>query len=132
MAARHRDPKSEEQERYLLSEVVPRNTQYNTKWGVKVFRDWQETRQNKRAQLESIGFDNLDVTNVDDLTVPLEEMSAYMLNFWLCRFMCEVAKQNGQRYPPKSLYLLLCAINRHLSDVKGEGALNIFDKADRR
>ena len=46
------------------------------------------------------------------------------LNFWLSKFVCEVTKQNGERYPPNSLYLLICTINRHLSETGGEDAFN--------
>ena len=44
----------------------------------------------------------------------------------------EVAKQTGERYPPKTLYLLVCGINRHLGNVQGEMAFNILEKSDRR
>ena len=58
-------------------------------------------------------------------------MSADSLNFWLCKFICEVAKQTGERYPPKMLYLLVCGINHHLGNVQGEKAFNILEKSDR-
>ena len=44
----------------------------------------------------------------------------------------EVAKQTGERYPPKTLYLLVCGINRHLGNVQREMAFNILEKSDRR
>ena len=40
-ADRLRAPKTEDKERSLLSKVVPRTTQYNTKWAVKLFEKWQ-------------------------------------------------------------------------------------------
>ena len=42
-----------------------------------------------------------------------------------------MAKQNGERYPPNSLYLI-CAIYHHLSETEGEDALNVLNKADKR
>ena len=48
------------------------------------------------------------------------------------KFVCEVAKQNGERYPPNSLYLLVCTINRHLSETGVENSLNVLIKADKR
>ena len=66
----------------------------------------------------------LKCEDVEDLTVSLEHMSLTTLNIWLSKFVCEVAKQNGERYPPNSLYLLICAINRHLSETGGEDAFN--------
>ena len=127
-----RPPKSEEEEISLLSETVPKNTKYNTKWAVNVFTAWQNTRMNKKAQLETCGGNRFGSTNVGDLSVPLEYMSADSLNLWLCKFICEVAKQTGERYPPKTLYLLACGINRHLGNVQGEKAFNILEKSGRR
>ena len=122
--ARFRPPKTEEEEISLLSETAPKNTKYNTKWAVNVFTAWQNTRMNKTAQLETSGGNGLESTNVEDLSVPLEHMSADSLNFCLCEFICEVAKQTEERYPPKTLYLLVC--------VQGEKAFNILEKSDRR
>ena len=45
----------------------------------------------------------MNCEDVEDLTVPLEHMSPSTPNFWLSKFVCEVAKQNGERYPPYSL-----------------------------
>ena len=55
-------------------------------------------------------------------------MSADSLNFGLRKFICEVAKQAGERFPPRTLYLLVCDINRHLGNVQGEKAYNILEK----
>ena len=79
-----------------------------------MFEEWQQRRQNTCAMLEVVGVADLKCEDVQDLTVSLERMSANTLNFWLSKFACEVAKPNGERYPPNSLYLLICAINRQL------------------
>ena len=85
---------------------------------------------NPEGQLETSGGNGLESTNVEELSVPLEHMSAAeSLKFWLCKFICEVAKQTGERYPPKTLYLLVCGINRHLGNVPGEKAFNILEKS---
>ena len=88
-----------------MSEATPKTTQYNTKWGRKVFEEWQQRRQNTSAKLEVVGVAKMNCENVEDLTFPLEHMSPNTLNLWLSKFVCEVAKQNGERYPPNSLYL---------------------------
>ena len=61
--ARFRRPKTEEEEISLLSETVPKNTTYNTKWAVNVFTAWQSTRMNKKAQLETAGHNGLESGN---------------------------------------------------------------------
>ena len=109
---RFRSPKTEAEEIASLSETVPKNTKYNTKWAVTVFTTWQNTKMNKKAQLETVGGNGLERTDVDDLSAPLEHVSAKSLNFWLCKFIYEVAKQTGERFPPKTLYLLVCSIKR--------------------
>ena len=123
MADRFRSPKSEEEETSLLSEATPKATQYNTKWGRKVFEKWQQRQQNKCSMLKIVGVAGLKCEDVEDVT--LKHMSPTMLNFWLSKFVYEVAKQNGERYPPNSLYLLICAINRHLSEMRGEDAFKL-------
>ena len=131
MAGRFRSPKSKEEETSLVSEATPKATQYNTKWGRKVFEEWQQRRQHTCAMLEVVGVADLKC-DVQGLTVSLEHMSANTLNFWLSEFVCEVAKENGERYPPNSLYLLICAINHHLSETGGENAFNVLNRADKR
>ena len=93
--ARFRPPKTEEEEISLLSERVPKNTMYNTKWAVNVFTAWQNTRMNKKAQLETVGHNGLKSTNVEDLSVPLEHMSANSLNFWLRKFIVKWRSKPG-------------------------------------
>ena len=44
---RFRSPKTEEEEIALLSEAVPKNTKYNTKWAVHVSTAWENTRMNQ-------------------------------------------------------------------------------------
>ena len=85
-----------------------------------------------KYECKVVGVAEMNCKDVEDLTVLLEHMSTNTLNFWLSMFVCEVAKQNGERYPPNSLYLLVCAINRHLSETGGENSLNVLNKADKR
>ena len=103
---RFRSPKTEAEEISLLSETVPKNTKYNTKWAVTDFNSWQNTRMNKKRQLETVGVNGLERADVENLSAPLEHVSAESLNFWLGKLICEVAKQTGELYPPKKLYLL--------------------------
>ena len=73
-----------------------------------------------------------DSQQIKDLTVPLAEMSVPSVAHWLSKFVCEVAKVNGERYPSKSLYLIICGLNRYLADIKGEKGFDILDKRDSR
>ena len=40
--------------------------------------------------------------------------------------------ENGEHYLCNSLYLLICVINHHLSETRGEDALEVLNKADMR
>lgn len=58
-------------------------------------------------------------------------MSAETLNVWLTKFTQEVTNQSGGRYPPETLYLLICGLNRYLANGKQDNSFNVLDKADR-
>ena len=73
--ARFRPPKTEEEEISLLSETIPKNTKYNTKWGVNVFTAWQNTRMNKKAQLETSWRQR---TSVDQCQGPVSPTRAHV------------------------------------------------------
>ena len=115
-----------------MSEATLRATQYNIKWGRKVLEEWQQRRHNKCEMSELVGVAGLKCEDVQNLIVSLEHMSPNTLYFWLSKFVCEVANQNGERYPPNSLYFLICAVNCHLCETGGEDALNVLNKADKR
>ena len=61
---RFRSPKTKEEEIALLSETVSKNTKCNTKWAVNDFTTWQNMRMNKKAQLETVGRNGLERTDV--------------------------------------------------------------------
>ena len=86
------------------------------------------TRVNKKAQLETNGGKGLESTDV--IRTYQSHLSTKSLN-WLCKFISELAKQSGEWYPPKMLYLLVCCINWHLGNVQGKMAFSIMGKSDR-
>ena len=94
---RFRPAKSVDEERDSVEAAVPSCTKYCTKWAWKIFEDWQLSRKNKVAieETTALRFDNL--SSVHDLdSVKLEELSVESLNFWLSKFVQEVAKKNGE------------------------------------
>ena len=58
-------------------------------------------------------------------------MSRETLNFWLTKCTEEVTNQSEGRYPPKTLYLLICGPNRYLAGGKHDNNFNVLEKADR-
>ena len=51
-------------------------------------------------------------------------MDVLSLNYWLSKFMMEVAK--------KSVYGIICSLKRHLEERNGSEALNPLDASDKR
>ena len=130
---RFRPAKSVDEERDSVEAAVPSCTKYCTKWAYKIFEDWQLSRKNKVANEEAtaLRFDNL--SSMQDLdSVKLDELSAESLNFWPSKFVQEVAKKNGERYPPRTIYSIVSGINRYLAEANPNNSVNILDKAERR
>ena len=91
----------------LSEKFVPKNTVTSTKWAVANFESWRSARNSK-------------LVNQTDELVPsdlLESRDKLVLNKWLCVFVAETRKQDGNRYSPKSLYQLLTGILRHMRNV---------------
>ena len=64
-------------------------------------------RANKDASLESCSF-TLDMAKIQRLDTNIINMSAESLNLWLAKFVQEVCKGNGQIYPGRTLYSMVC------------------------
>ena len=62
----------------------------------------------------------------------LEDMDALSFNYWLAKFIQEVAKKKGGCYPPRTLYGIVCRLKRHLEEVKGASTFNPLDYKDKR
>ena len=59
-------------------------------------------------------------------------MDAISLKYWLTKFIMEVAKDSGKRYPPRTVYGIVCGVKRYLGDKNGDEALNPLDAHDKR
>ena len=66
------------------------------------------------------------------LSADIAAMDVLSLNYWLSKFVMEVAKKSGERYPPKSAYGIICSLKRHLEERNGSEALNPLDASDKR
>ena len=76
-------------------------------WGVNAYSEWHNYR------LHTFNYDvviyYMDLNNLESLTKD-------NLNSVLCRFIPEVTKQKGDgQYPGRTLYQMVCAIQKHLS-----------------
>ena len=67
----------------------------------KLFRKWQQQRETKVPILDPGGLD-YELHEVNSVSCEIEDMDAIFLNYWLTKFVMEVAKDSGERYPHAS------------------------------
>ncbi|XP_032880169.1 uncharacterized protein LOC116975321 [Amblyraja radiata] len=102
---------------------IPYNTKKATAWGVRVWDEWGKTR-NSYIMEQGVQRNELFLY-VPELCY---EITHDELNFWLCRFVLEVRRQDGSEYPPNSLRLLCCSILRHLRENCRRSDIDFFNK----
>ncbi|XP_068712925.1 uncharacterized protein [Montipora foliosa] len=133
LSVRFREPKTFCEEEELVEKSVPSSTKYKNKWALSVFGEWQFARTIKVLVLHPGDlFKDYDLHRVATVSTGIEKMDALSLNYWLSKFRMEVAKKNGERYPAKTIYGIVCGIRRHLEEKNGAEALNPLDYSDRR
>ena len=109
--------------------MTPFHLQQNTRTSVNIFAEWQSLREVKVPVLDCGGvFKDYELHKV----CALSAMDVLSLNYWLSKFVMEVVKKSGERYPPKSVYGIICSLKRHLEEKNGSEALNPLDASDKR
>ena len=103
---RFRVPKTSPEETGLVSDTVPPSTKYKNKWAVNIFAEWQSLREVPVLDFGGVFKD-----------CELHKVCVLSLNYWLFKFVMEVAKKSGERYPPKSVYGIICSLKRHLEEM---------------
>ena len=130
---RFRFPKRNEEEELCVERAVPKSTRYKNKWAVGIFEDWQRVRSVKFPIVEVGGvFKEYELDKVQPLTRPITEMDALTLNYWLSKFVQEVAKCSKDPYPPKTLYQIVCGIRRFMVEKNPAIEFNPLDSSDKR
>ena len=131
--SRFRLPKSASEEQVLADEAVPSSTKYKNKWALKLFREWLQQREMKVPILDPGGlFKDYELHKVNPVSCEIEDMDVISLNYWLTKFVMEVAKDSGERYPPRTVYGIVCGLKRYLGDKNGDEALNPLEADDKR
>ena len=82
--ARFNEPTTDQEIAVLSKGFVPKNTQRNNTWALKLFQEWRVDRNKRSEKLCP-----------EDL---LDNPDPKKLNHWLSRFVTEVCKQDGQPY----------------------------------
>ena len=111
----------ETKEQALGTKFVPKNTVTSTKWAVSNFVSWHNSR-------------NARFRDEPDKQVPmnlLESTDGKVLSKWLALYAAETRKHDGSQYSPKSLYLLLTGVLRHMRTLNPI-CPNVLDTADQQ
>jgi len=130
---RFRVSRTVEEDSALVSEARPSSTMHKDRWAVEIFREWQRSRTLKFPDL-AVGsvFKDYNFHLVCSVEDNVEYMDALSFNYWLAKFIQEVANKTGGRCPPRTLYGIVCGLKRHLEEVKGASAFNPLDYKDKR
>ena len=90
---RFRIPKTSFQENVLVNDAVPASNKYENKWTVSIFAEWQRLREVQVPLVDCGGlFKDHDLHKVTALSADITGMDALSLNYWLSKFVMEVAK----------------------------------------
>lgn len=122
---RFREPETVENSIENVKKATPRSTMYKNRWGVRIFEEWQAERENKLVVAEDNPF-GLDLAEVENLDTSLCNMSMKSMNFWLIKFVQEVADKDGDPYPEKTIYQIVCSLRRYV-DENGRAEANMLD-----
>ena len=118
----------------LVESAVPKSTRYKNKWDYGIFEQWQKEILIKVPNVEVSGlFKDYDFHLVESLDISLIEMIALRsLNYWLSKFVQEVAKSSSERYPPRKVNGIIAGIRRYLAEKKPGDDLNLLSTSDNR
>lgn len=90
---------------------VPKKTQADTKYCVRIWNEWRRTRNT--------------FTTTEVVPELLPYLDAETLQYWMSCFVLEACKKDGKVYPPNTLHCICCGIMRHLRE-NGQPSLDIF------
>ena len=89
----------------LKKRLMKKRTFNKMQWGINTFKEWRASKLSSPD-----GFDvnllEVDVDVVSSLTK--EKLCAV-----LCKFVAEITKKDGSDYPGKTLYELICSIQKY-------------------
>ena len=105
-SSRSRFPKTFDEKKACVINPIPKSTIYKNKWVLQIFQEWQGQRANKIWTTEPGGVFKGEGIGLDmqELTESIENENVKSLNYWLCKFVQEVANTSGGRYPSQTLY----------------------------
>ena len=117
-ATRFSEPQSDKRIQSLKKNSVPVATLRRNQWSLNLFTDWQKQRREHFLPDESF---------TNELKLQLCEITTPVLDYWLGKFILEVRKRDGSRYPRDSLVSIVAGLN---VNIKAQiGPVDIFKGA---
>jgi len=110
-------PKSTAQVESVRKLGVPAKTREQNVWASTVWRVWAKYRRSIEP-VEEVEQQHVLEEGFSIMTVPA-------MNFWLCKFVLEVRRKDGEPYGPDTLYQIRCALLRLLKDAD-RGDVNVL------
>lgn len=104
-------PKTEKEVVDAQKASVPKKTQQDTDYCVRLWNQWKRYR-------------NGTTTN-EKVPEELTAMEKEAVQYWLSRFILEVRKKDGSEYPANSLHHICCGLMRHLRQ-NGQPEIDFF------
>ena len=77
-------------------------------------------------------FKEYELDKVQPRTRPITKMDALTFNYWLPKFVLEVAKCSKDPYPQITLYQIVCGIRRFMVEKNPAIEFNPLDSSDKR
>ena len=118
-SGRFRAPISSDECRRFEDSWVSDASRRKWNWVLNIFEEWRETRNEAVLKVENSGEPVLNHR--------IAEMSDEDLDFFLARFVAEVRKEDGQEYPGKTIYEMICSLQCYLR-FQRKGPLFLIDK----
>ena len=104
----------------LEKRFVPKNTESSTKWALSTFLSW--------CKRHNACFNEPENQVPSDLLISTDPAPLFK---WLTHFVAEAQRKDGANYPPKTIYLLLTGLLRHMRS-RNPICPNFLDTSDPR
>lgn len=104
-------PLTEEQVIEARKTAIPKKTQLDTKYCIKVWHEWRNYRNS--------------IDDTSQVPEDFKKLDKKQLSFWLSCFILEVRKQDSSEYPPNTLHHICCGIMRYLRQ-NGQPDIDFF------
>ena len=93
-----------------------KNTKTANSWALKIYCEWAQARSKKKG---------VKVTEMSLLTEKKEDLCEE-----LCKFVVEIQKCDKTHYPPRSIQLILCGLQRYIRQERPQSLVNFTTDAE--